>query len=181
VNTNAKLGIVAIGLCVAAVALVLGLRNPRDGDAVLPVRPPPADLTPAERAERAKQIEDFRRDKVASHDRALKLLADAVDYSSPDFCANGRRGLRNSMDLYAHIRFTDIDLAVSQDFMSDEDIAKLWGGPRDVNAISQANFRLQHGYVLRDDFGDWRAAYLKVFSFPDEVTPACPGPIPKDR
>jgi hypothetical protein len=181
-NTNAKLAVVAVGLCIAAVALVVGLRTPRNGEATLAhVRPPPASLTPAERTERTKVMQAFRNEKGASHDRALKLLADAVAYSNGPFCDKGRRVLRNSMELYGQIRFTDIDFAVTQDFMSDEDIADLWDGPRDVNAIGQANFRLQHGFVLKEDFADWRADYLKIFAFPDEVTPACPGPLPRDR
>ena len=181
-NTSAKLAIVAAGLCIAAVALVAGLNTSRNGNATLAsVRPPPASLTPAERAERTQAMEAFRKEKVASHDRALTLLADAVAYSRSDFCDKGRRGLRNSIELYGHIRFTDIDLAVTQDFMSDEDIAQLWDGPRDVNAIGQANFRLQHGFVMKEDFADWRADYLKIFSFPDNATPACPGPIARDR
>jgi hypothetical protein len=179
-NTNAKLAVISVGLALSAVVLVVSLRAHRDGDASLAsVRPSQTLQTPAEVSERHKAIVGFRKAMIEAHDRTLKDLIDALDYSGRNFCAKGRRSLQYSMEIYAHTRFTFNDLAVTQDFMSDEAIAEVWNGPSDVTAVNHANFRLRHGFVMREDFPDWRATYMKIFSFPEDVAAACPGPIPR--
>jgi hypothetical protein len=182
-NTNAKLSVVAGGLCLAAIGLVVGLRTRGGEEAnhLAPVRPPPVAATPAEREEHAKAMDQFRRKAEDDHDRMLKMLLDDLDRPSGDFCEKSRQGLRAAMDLYAFNRFTDIDIGVTQDLMSDEGLSEVWDGPRDRNAVGQVNFRLSHGFLLKQDVANWRVDYMKIFSFPDNVTPACSGPIPQDK
>lgn len=176
-ETNAKLAVVAAGLAIAAIALVWAVRRPAPA-----LTPPPLVVvqeprTPAEILARSNAMESFHKAMVSAHDHTLKDLLDAEDYSGDDFCGRARRSLRNSIDYYAHTRFTDFDLALSQALMSEAEMAKLWGTPSDVKAIRQANGRLQHGYLLKGDFDDWRAVYMKLYSFPEDATPVCPGPI----
>jgi hypothetical protein len=178
-DTRDKLIIVGFGLAAAAIGLVWAARQPSQvaEEPAQIVVEAPAPKTPAEMLERQKAVASFAKEKVASHDRALKMLLDSEDYSGPDFCGRPRRSLRNSIEFYANIRFTDFDLALTQDLMSKEQMTGIWSTQADVRAIRQANGRFQQGYVLKSDFRDGRADYLKVFSVPDDATPACPTPL----
>jgi hypothetical protein len=178
-DTRDKLIIVGFGLAAAAIGLVWAARQPAQvvEEPAQIIVEAPAPKTPAEMLERQKAVASFAREKVGSHDRALKMLLDSEDYTGPDFCGRPRRSLRNSIEFYANIRFTDFDLALTQDLMSKEQMTGIWNTQADVRAIRQANGRFQQGYVLKSDFRDGRADYLKVFSVPDDATPACPTPL----
>ena len=179
-----KLTIVACGLALAALALVVGVHR---GPPIDPVRAfiegdPDADpdFTPRLRTvEEQKEADSFRRAMTKSHAMFLAELLKAEGYWGADYCGPSRRELRGALARYAEVRATDFHLAISQQFMTREEMTRLWGSPDDQLALHQANDRLHAGIVTKGDFFEPDARYLKIYVFPDDVKPACAEPMTK--
>jgi hypothetical protein len=179
VQTRHKLTIVAFGLLACAIGLVVSTAPRFRRPAAPPVRlvAELGPMTAAEKAERRKLIDGVRENNIESHGWALKYLLQAEDAGTDDLCGNFRLDLRNSIELYAERQSADFDNAISQSLMSENEMTEMWSTPEDARAIRQANGRFQHGLILRNDLRDERIDYSKLFSIPDDVEPACPGPI----
>ena len=179
-----KLTIVACGLALAALALVVGVRRPADrsgpGSSSRATRTPTRTSRPTEdRRGTEGSTNSFRRAMTKSHAMFLAEMLKAEDYWGADYCGPSRWELRGALARYAEVRATDFHLAISQQFMTREEMTRLWGSPDDELALHQANDRLHAGIVTKSDFFEPDARYLKIYVFPDDVKPACAEPMTK--
>jgi hypothetical protein len=132
------------------------------------------DFTPALRSvEDQKVLDAFRASKQQDHAYAARELLAAENYWGPDYCGKNRDELRDALIHYAKTRSEDLHAALSGKLMTRSEMTELWGSADDKLALHQANDRLHTGVLIRSDFPQPDALYLKIYTFAPDVKPSC--------
>jgi hypothetical protein len=175
-----KMGAALVVLCLVALA---GWWVVQQAD-VPPPPPPPVvqeidpdkdpDFTPTLRSVAdQKALDAFRAFKQQGHASVTRALLAAENYWGPDYCGQNREDLRNALTRYAKTRSEDFHAAIAGKMMTRSEMNQLWGSADDKLALHQANDRLHTGVLIRSDFPEPDALYLRIYTFSPDVKSAC--------